>query len=811
MANRQLLSPARAGGVSIVFSRPGLTLLCLVAALQWAAPAAQAQSAATEIPRRYDIPAGPLDNALSALGAQAGVMVAADPALTQGLRTQGLQGSYSVAEGLARLLAGTSVQAVPGRNGGYVLRARPQPDSGLDALAPVTVMGAAQTAYSAGDSLVARRSAAGTKTDTPLLETPQSVSVITRKQLEDQKPRSISEALNYTPGIFTALVGATNRYDYVSLRGFTDNSVDNVLLDGLRTLSDQGSYTALQIDPYFLERADVLRGPASVLYGRSSPGGVVALTSKRPSFEPYRQAEVTVGNRDRYEAGLDVTGPLGESGKVAYRVTGMGRTLDSQFNHVSEQRYAIAPSLDIHFSDRTRLLLQAYLQRDPEGSYHGAVPADASITNSHAGRRASRRFFDGDPTANAYDRRQQLLGYQFEHVFNDRVAVRQNFRHVRTRASLEQVYGFGWADETSLTRYYAGAQEKMHAVAVDNQIEFKFGTGTVQHTLLGGLDYQRRKLDGTWRSGSADPLDVFDPVYGSPNIADIYSAPVDRQLEQTGVYLQDQLSWNKWRLTLGLRHDQARVTNAYDNAASSWKGSRLTKRAGVVYLFDNGLAPYLSYGEGFNPSIRADQQNQLLKPATSKQYEVGLRYQPPGSESYLSGAVYQLTQDNVASRAPTQPFYEPSGKVRARGLELEARSQLSKTFAVLASYTLNDLTFVESADGFKGNTPYQAPKHLASLWVDWKATAGVDVGGGVRYVGTNWIDNANSGKVPAVTLTDLMVRLDLGQFHQGLAGSSVRLSANNLFDKTYVASCISIENCYWGEGRNLMATLSYAW
>ncbi|MCD0504057.1 TonB-dependent siderophore receptor [Bordetella petrii] len=789
-----------------------LHLACGTAFMAYAPQHASAQPAnAAQVQRQYDIPAGPLDNALSALGAAAGVMVAADPALTAGQRTQGLKGSYTVADGLARLLAGTSLEAVPGRNGGYVLRRRPASAGGISTLEPVTVAGAVETAWSRVDSVVATRSAAGTKTDTPLIETPQSISVITRKQLDDQKPRSVSEALNYTPGVFTGLVGATNRYDYVALRGFNDNSVDNILLDGLRTLSDQGSYTATQIDPYFLERADVLRGPASVLYGRSSPGGVVALTSKQPTYEPYRQAEVTFGNRNRYEAGVDLSGPVDEAGKVAYRVTAMGRKLDTQFDYVKEERYGIAPSLNINFSDRTRLLLQAYLQHDPEGNYHGAVPADASVTNTHNGHRVPRSFFDGDPTANKYERTQKMLGYQFEHEFNDQVTFRQNFRHLWTDVELEQVYGYGWAGPDTLTRYYAGAHEKMRAYTIDNQLEGKFQTGALKHTLLGGLDYQRRKLDGYWASGGADPINVLDPQYGDPNLVGVVEDPVDRQLEQTGVYLQDQIAWNKWRFTLGMRYDDARVTNEYAGAAASWEGSKVTKRAGAVYLFENGIAPYVSYADGFNPSIRTDQQGQLLEPATSEQYEAGIRYQPPGGNSYISAAVYQLTQDSVASRAPTQAYYEPSGKVRSRGLELELRSELTDNLSLIASYTLNNMTFRESAEGYEGNTPYQAPKHMASAWLDWQFTPGVTLGTGVRYVGTSWVSNANTLKVDPYTLVDMMVHVDLGRFAPALKGSSLRLAATNLFDKTYVASCISIENCYWGEARNVMATLSYQW
>jgi len=469
-------------------------------------------------------------------------------------------------------------------------------------LPATTAVGRGETAQSLGKGFVAKQSAAGTKTDTPIIETPQSISVVTQQQLDDQKPRGISEALNYTSGAFTALVGASNRYDYVALRGFSDSSVDNTLLDGLRLMSDQGSYSSFQVDPYFLQRIDVLKGPGSILYGRASPGGVVALTSKKPLFQPYHEVEVTVGNRNRLEGAFDISGPIDQNGVMAFRVTGLARGMDTQFEHVREQRFAIAPSLAINFTPDTHLLLHAYLQHDPEGGYHSGVPAEGSLFPRN-GRYISRYFFDGDPTVEKYRRTERMVGYQFEHAFNDQLTVRQNFRYVFGDTRLRQIYGFGWASADELTRYYSGAKEATHAYTVDNQLEGKFTTGAVKHTMLFGLDYQKRHVDGFWESGSAEPINAFNPVYGSPGLTGVTASPIDRWLEQTGLYLQDQISIDRWRFTLGVREDHAKASNLYGTGTpSEWSGSKFTKRAGVVYLFDNGIAPYFSYSDGFNPA-----------------------------------------------------------------------------------------------------------------------------------------------------------------------------------------------------------------
>ncbi|HJS05050.1 MAG TPA: TonB-dependent siderophore receptor [Variovorax sp.] len=787
--------------------------LALSLALACSGTAAFGQAATTpglaSIPMQIHIASQPLAQALNDLARQTRLELMVPAALAAGRTAPAVSGLLTPRLALDRLLAGSGLAAAIDGNTVVVRAAPAMPGS---AELPAVTVSAEQESPSGVTGYVARRSASGFKTDTPIIETPQSISVVTRQQLEDQKPRAIGEALNYTPGTFTGLVGSSNRYDYVALRGFKDSSVDSTLLDGLRMLSDQGSYTSMQVDPYFLERIDIVRGPASVLYGRASPGGLVALTSLAPQFQPQGEVQLTLGNRHRVEGAFDLTGPIDANGVAAFRVTGLARKLDSQFEHVKEERRAIAPSLLLQPSKDTRLLLQAYLQDDPNGSYHSGVPADASITAGHNGRKISRHFFDGDPSIEKYHRTQRFVGYQFEHAFNDQWKFRQNFRYVSADTTLRQVYGYGWAGPDTLTRYYSGAREETHGHTVDNQLEGRFQTGALAHTLVAGLDYQKRHVDGSWESGSALPINVFAPVYGFPGLSDVTSFPIDRHLEQTGVYLQDQMALGRWRFTLGGREDHAKASNQMGSGSpAQWSGSKFTKRVGAVYLFDNGVAPYVGYSDGFNPSLRNDRQGNILPPAETKQVEAGIRYQPPGSRTLLSAAVYDLEQKNVATRPVGATYYEAAGKVRSRGLELEARSQLTREVSVLASYTFTDMKYLESPDGFTGRTPYQVPRHMASVWGDWNFAPGYTAGAGLRYVGTSWGDNANSFKVPSHVLMDLMLRVDLGRLSPSLRGSNLRLSVNNLFDKSYVASCMNETYCYWGDARNVTATFTYQW
>lgn len=788
-----------------------LAFSLLLATLGATALPAYAQQQQTDAAMAYDIPAGPLAAALNRYAQQAGVAISVDATRIQGLTTKGLRGRYRIEEGFRELLAGSGFAASRSA-GGYVLVAAPQP--GTTTLPAVRVSGSGVPgALDPTSGLLASTSSSATKTDTPLIETPQSVSVITREQIDEQKPRSVTEALRYTPGAFTGLVGAADRYDYVALRGFIENSTDNTIYDGLKLLSDSGTFSSIQIDPYFVERIDVFRGPSSVLFGRSAPGGLVQLTSKRPLFDPYRSVEVSYGTQGQKSAGFDVAGPVDDNGKVAYRVTGLGRSTDTQFNNTREERYAIAPQVMFNFTPDTSLLLQAYLQRDPSGGFHSGVPADASITNDHAGQRISRHFVDSDPDNNEFKRNERIFGYQFDHRFNDRWTFRQNARYVSSDVALKQVYGYGWATGNDLTRYYSGADESLNAFAIDNQLQGKFETGAVKHTVLLGLDYQNRHADGRWDSGSASNLNAFHPDYANGNVQITSRTFFDRRLEQTGFYLQDQLAYDRWRFTLSGRQDEVRTTESSrtgDYASKqSWSGSKFTKRAGLVYLFDSGVSPYVSYSESFNPNAYTDQQGKLLPPTQSKQYEVGVKYQQPGTENMVTMAAFDLTQDNVANRVLAQTYYTPAGKVRSRGIELEGKARLTDNFTMLAAYTFTAMSYRESTEGLTGNTPYQAPRHMASLWGDYQFDSGLGVGAGVRYVGTSWADSGNTLKVPAYTLVDLSVRYDLGRLSSSLKGMSVRVAANNLLDKTYVASCASLNYCYYGEERNVVATLKY--
>ncbi|EMH4164550.1 TonB-dependent siderophore receptor [Pluralibacter gergoviae] len=655
----------------------------------------------------------------------------------------------------------------------------------------------------------ARTSTGATKTDRPLITTGQAVSVVTRQQMEDQGAMDVNQALNYTAGVFTNFAGAATRYDTVSLRGFHGGDVDNIFLDGLRLMSDAGSYNVLQVDPWFLERLDVIKGPSSALYGQTVPGGLVMETSKRPQFRQEGHFRLSGGTNDTSAAAFDYTDAINDT--LAFRLTGIGRNSDTQYDHTREEKYAISPSLLWQPSGDTSLLLRAYLQKDPSGGYHGAVPGDGSIT-AHNGYKLSKGFYDGDTSLDQFKRREQMYTAQFSHRFNDTWAFRSNASYSHSNVNLDQVYQGGWTAPESdvLKRYYSGSRSSLNAYAIDNQLEADFATGSVDHKVVLGAEYHQYKNDLKDASGLASDLNAVtgEAVGANPPYTFLSS---QRYYYQTGVYLQDEMTLDKWHLDLSSRYDRiVSRTHNYDlETKSRRQDDRVGGRAALLYAFDSGISPYISYSQAITPQSLSDQGGNLLKPMTAEQYEAGVKYQPPGSSDLYTAAVYDLTQKNVANRVVNGTYYVPAGKIHSQGLELEARSQITSRLSTIANYTLNRIRYRDAIDGNGGNTPYITPKSMASLWSKYQLNNGLSLGGGVRYIGRQWADNENTTRLASATLFDALIRADLGAWNSKLKGAFVQVNANNLANRKYVSACYGTGYCYWGAERSVVATVGY--
>ena len=651
-----------------------------------------------------------------------------------------------------------------------------------------------------------------TKIATPDIETPQSVSIITREQFEEQGAISVRQAVSYTPGVYSNQIGASNRFDYIVLRGFSDGSLDNVYLDGLKMMGDTNSHSSLVVDPWFLENIEVVRGPASVLYGRSSPGGIVALTSRKPSFDPGGEIKLFAGNNNQRGAAFDVTGALDDNDRVAARLSGMTRYADSQFDTLKEQRYAIMPSLTWRITDQTRLDLMAYLHRDPEGGSHSGLPYEGTVV-PHYGKKIANTFFEGEDDYDKYDRRENMVGYNFEHMFDNGWSVRQKLRYLHTKVELNQVYAAGWLNESELNRGYSGSDEKMNAITLDNQLDGSVDTWAVNHRLLLGIDYQDRSNNTTGYYGAFPAIDAFNPVYGAkPDYITMYSRE-KHKLRQTGYYLQDQMSWERWRFTLGGRYDQVSVSNIdkLNQTRSDLDKNNFSTRAALLYLFDNGFAPYISYSTAFTPTSFADENGNVLDPMKGKQWEAGLKYEPEGMNSQFSASVFRINQTNIATKEePTDP-YRSIGEIESKGVELEAISQLTDSFRLQAAYTWTDIRYKKSSPEEQGKRAVYAPRNQASAWLSYDVKSGpldgLTLGSGMRYVNGITSDRLNTHTLPSWTLVDMTIGYDLSKV--GVKGLSAQLNVNNLTDKSYIAACNSLSYCYFGAERSIVGSVSW--
>ena len=679
----------------------------------------------------------------------------------------------------------------------------------------------AESPWGPAPTIAAKRSATGTKTDTPIEKNPQSVSVVTREEMEMRNVTSVKGAFNYTPGVLTGNRGSSDVIDALSIRGFSETNT-NQYLDGLKLQGD--NYSEFALDPYFLERAELLRGPVSVLYGKSNPGGVVALVSKRPTQETLREVQFQMGNDNLFSTGFDFGGALDDDGVYSYRLTGQARSQDAQQAMNKEKRYTIAPAFSWRPDERTRVDLLTYFQNEPETGYYGWLPRQGTIvpiTRADGREYKLPTNFDEGEQSNKISRTTKMVGYSAEHSVDDTWTLRQNLRYADLRTDYRSIYGNGFNAATQeITRGSAASSEKLNQFAVDTQAQAKFATGLVDHTLLLGVDYQRTRNDIDAAFGSAAPLNAINPQYGNDaNIGTPFPYQYLNKQEQTGLYTQDQMEWNRWVLTLGGRYDYAMTSALNRNGDTEVKNhdQAFTWRGGLNYVFDNGIAPYFSYSESFIPTAGTTSDGQPFDPARAKQYEAGVKYVPKDRPVVVTAAVYQLTKTkNLTAEPGNVLFSVQSGEIRSRGVELEAKAALNTNVNLTASYTYTDAEYTEDTL-LKGKTPVQVPKHMASLWSDYTfhetALSGVTLGAGVRYVGesqglysTGSEQNQNF-KVAGYTTVDAALKYDLGRF--GLPGSSVGVNVNNLFNREYVASCYREYACYWGAERQIVGTATF--
>jgi len=622
--------------------------------------------------------------------------------------------------------------------------------------------------------MVATKTLSATKTSAELVKTPQSVSVVTRDQMDALDATSVSQALRYTAGAFTEYRGSSNRNDEVFVRGF---SYVPKFLDGLSFGATASSQTGT-VDPWLLERVELVRGPASVLFGQVNPGGLISMTSKRPTSEPIHKVQFSTGNRDLAEGAFDFGGPLSDDGRVLYRLNGIARTQHNQVEDYKDSRVAIAPAITWYPNDQTRFTLLTSYQKDPDAGYRNFLPAYGTVTSAN-GKYIPLDFNVSDPDYDQSWREQTMVGYEFEHQFNDMMTFRQNARYASIKQKYRYLVYFNSKPESTLLSRRAQHEERTtNEFGIDNQLEAQFATAQMNHTLLGGLDYKSSNDKQLLMRGSGSQYDMdwTHPVYGVNVDESTFSTASHEQqnLDQMGLYLQDQMSWNNWELLLSGRYDwtEVRTTDYINSEKTQQNDNKFTWRTGLLYAFDFGLSPYISYSTSYEPNLQTNRApgSAPFKPTTGKQTEVGVKYQPVDN-TLMSLALYDLKQSNVSTYNSTLGWFENAGEVRSKGVEAEIHSSLWDSVNLIGSYTYTDAETVNTTvAGTEGKTPARIPAHMASAFASYTFPGGplksLTTGVGVRYIGTSYGDAKNTFKVPAVDLYDAMVSYELGELNR---------------------------------------------
>jgi len=693
------------------------------------------------------------------------------------------------------------------------------------------------TAYGPVGGYAAESTATGIKTNTPLKEIPQSISVVGTEQMRDQGVQTLSDALRYVPGVVAESFGLDSRTDGQFMRGTKPAQ----FLDGLRSNFNE-FYYGYRAEPYFMERIEVLRGPSSVLYGQAPVGGIINAVSKRPHGDAGGEITFEYGTFDFKQMKFDTSGLITTDGQWSYRVAGVGRLADTQVDYVNDDRFAIQPAITWRPDSDTTITLLGEFQRDRTAPTQQNFPRIGTLYPNPAGRYIPRNRLVGEPD-DYYDTDVAAGTLLVEHRFNSWLKLNHASRYADVHNEYDAHYNTDWnytfdfaKKERVGIRAHDTAVNDAQTFNQDTNIEAKFATGALSHRVLGGIDYAHFDARRAYTSGLVvSPLyfDLYNPVYGTAleytntlicglSTNDKESCRDSQTMTQTGLYVQDQIRIGNWIGVVGVRKDWVENDtvvsnrNGYGQFAGKLsqvekkKDDAVTYRAGLMYEFAFGLTPYISYGESFVPqpgTWSPANGGKPFDPQTGRMYEVGFKYQPDGADFAINGAVFDIADTGRLVGDPASTLYQRQlGDVSIKGFEIEATGQLTQNLKIVGGYSYTQAEYEDNQGAHaRGNQLESMPKHLASLWGVWEfdqpELKGWSVGGGARYIGDSW-DETNTTKTPSVTLYDAMIAYENETWRWQLTG-------HNLEDKYYVSTCIARGDCWIGSARTVITGLTY--
>lgn len=655
---------------------------------------------------------------------------------------------------------------------------------------------------------VSTEGSSASKSDIPLVEMPQSVSVVSRDMIDLLNWTSLNESVRYSAGATGEAFGPDERYDWLQIRGFTPVQ----FIDGVQ--APIGSVNNTGTDLYGSEAVEVLKGPASVLYGQAPPGGIVNMISRRPQDEFGGELEAQVGEYNMWQIAGDLTGPMTDT--VSGRITALYRDRETQVDFLTSKRLFISPAVTFKFGDSTRLTLLANYQDDNlDNQTTGFLPIYGTALPNPLGKVPVGRNL-GETGYNFFNREQWSAGWDFSHEVNENFSIQQNLKYFDVKVDSRAVFGAGLVDNDfngvpddyrTVNRFDFPFNERIDSLSVDTRAQFKLASGAVEHAMLFGVDYRKYEGFSEFGFGVAPAIDLFDPVYDAVIPPAALFTFIDETREQIGVYAQEQMKIGSFVVTLNARNDWV---DRNPTTGSSQDDEKFTYRAGVNYVFENGFAPYAQVARSFEPVSGATFDGDPFKPTEGDQIEAGVKFDGrtfgPDVRVFGSLAAYKIKQKNVLTPDPDHLFFSlQQGEVEVKGVELEVAARIRERMTFNLAYTSIDSEVTKSLGGDLGNELVAVPDNLISALADYTfqdgPVAGLGFGLGLRHRGSLYGDGANQFKSDSVTMYDAILHYDTRDWR-------FAVNASNFTDKIFVDRCSSTANCFYGTRRLITGSVT---
>ncbi|MFN6514068.1 MAG: TonB-dependent siderophore receptor [Nostoc sp. CreGUA01] len=660
------------------------------------------------------------------------------------------------------------------------------------------------------DSYRVPNTSVGTRTDTPLRDIPQSIQVVPQEVLRDQNVTTYNEALRNVPGVAPFNPSQSTGANLI-IRGFVDFNFANnfILRNGLREAGQLNAETNPD-----LERIEVLKGPASVLYGASNPGGTINLVTKQPLPNPFYAVDATIGSYDLYRGAIDLSGPLNDPKTVLYRLNASYQKKGSFIDFLEREQFALAPVVSVAIGERTRFTLEGGYTEINESNFAG-VPAVGTLLPNPNGRIPRDRQFANPDVVQTIQK--SRVGYRLEHQFSDNWSLQNAFQ----ARFLDNTYTDGnyvfqgtslAADNQTLNGIFIDLQEREEVYDLNLNLTGKFSTGSIKHQLAFGVDLGRYDFNNN-TSLAAGSFDLFNPVYREPAAGSFNLVGNGSNLTDTlGIYIQDQVTLaENLKLLLGGRFDLFKQTDRdfLADTRTGQSGNAFSPRAGIVYQPIEPISLYASYSRSFTPVTGRSFERDLFQPERGTQYEVGVKVNVNDQFS-TTLALYDLTRTGVTTddTRPGVPlgFSIQTGEQRSRGVELSVQGEILPGWNIIAGYAYTDARITQDNTLPVGNRLRNVPENALNLWTTYELQEGdlqgLGFGLGLFYVGDRQVDLENSLELPSYVRTDAAIFYRRERFRAAL-------NFRNLFNVDYFESAFGILRVNRGEPFTVQGTISW--